>query len=93
MTREQIETVLKTAGAKQDKDGSYGLAEGTNLTLHVSHDGASLSVQKVDNIRFDGELLFAKAAKQAIALVITDVYAITAEGSGGQPARRPAGFL
>lgn len=92
MTRDQIESILKTAGAKTDKEG-HGLPEGSNVTFHVSHDGASLSFQKIESVRFDGELVYAKSSKQQIALAISDVFAVALEGgSGGTPARRPAGF-
>lgn len=91
MTREQIEAILKTHSAKSDKEGGYTLPEGSNLTFHVAHDGASLSLQKVESLRFDGELLYARSAKQQMAIVITDVFAVAVEGGVG-PARRPAGF-
>lgn len=91
MTRDQIESILKTAGAKADKEG-HGLPEGSNITFHVSHDGASLSFQKIESVRFDGELVYAKSSKQSIALVINDVFAVAVEGGTGAPTRRPAGF-
>ncbi|AKV02221.1 hypothetical protein AKJ09_08884 [Labilithrix luteola] len=93
MTREQIETILKTSGAKTDKEGGYALPEGSNLTLHLAHDGANIALQKVESVRFDGELLFARSAKQTVAVVAQDVFAVALEGASGQPARRPAGFL
>ena len=92
MTREQIETILKSAQAKQDKEGTIALPEGSNVTLHVSHDGASLSFQKIETVRIDGELVYAKGQKQTVALVASDVFAVSIEGAGGTPARRPAGF-
>jgi hypothetical protein len=92
MTREQIEAILKTAGAKSDKEGQ-SFPEGWNVTFHVAHDGASLSFQKIENVRFDGELVYAKSSKQSLALAITDVFAVAVEGATGQTARRPAGFL
>ncbi|CAN5813304.1 hypothetical protein BH11MYX4_BH11MYX4_53730 [soil metagenome] len=92
MTREQIETILKTAGAKSEKDGQ-SFSEGTNVTFHVAHDGASLSFQKIENVRFEGDLVYAKSSKQSLALAITDVFAVAVEGTAGQTARRPAGFL
>ena len=93
MTREQIETILKSAQAKSDKDG-HSLPEGSNVTFHVAHDGANVSIQKVENVRFDGELIFAKSAKQTTALVTSDVFAVSVEGgTPGAPARRPAGFM
>lgn len=92
MTREQIEIVLKSAQAKQDKDGVYAIPDGGSVTFHVAHDGASLQVQKIETVRFDGELLHAKSSKQTITFVTSDVFAVAVEGAGGQPARRPAGF-
>jgi hypothetical protein len=92
MTREQIEAVLKTVQAKSDKEGGHTLPEGSNVTFHVSHDGASVSIQKVENVRFEGELIYAKSAKQLVALVTSDVFALSVEGGGGTPARRPPGF-
>ena len=92
MTREQIEAILKTAGATSDKDG-LSLPEGTNVTLHMAHDGANIAVQKIDSLRFEGDLAFVKSAKQTVALVVSDVFVVAIEGGGGQPPRRPAGFL
>ncbi len=92
MTRDQIEAILKNAGATADKDGQ-SFPEGSNVTFHVAHDGASLSFQKIENVRFDGELAYAKSAKQSLALAISDVFAVAIEGASGQPVRRPAGFL
>lgn len=93
MTREQIESILKAAGAKSDKEGGHALPEGSNFTLHVAHDGASLSVQKLESLRFEGDLLHAKSAKQTVWLVASDVFAVAVEGAAGVAARRPAGFL
>lgn len=93
MTREQIETILKSSQAKADKEGMHVLPDGANVTLHVAHDGASVAIQKVEGIRFDGDLIFAKSQKTMTALVTSDVFALSVEGSvGGGPARRPAGF-
>lgn len=91
MTREQIETILKNGQAKLDKESGYTLPDGSNATFHVAHDGASLSFQKLESVKFDGELLYAKNGKQTVALVVSDVFAVALEGAGGA-ARRPAGF-
>jgi anti-sigma-K factor RskA len=92
MTKEQIEAVLKAAQAKNDKEGNHALPDGSNVTLHVAHDGASVSVQKVESVRFDGELVYARSSKALTAIVASDVYAVSVEGAGGTPQRRPAGF-
>jgi len=91
MTREQIESILKSSQAKLDKENGWVLPDGSNVTLHVAHDGASLSFQKLDAVKFDGELLYAKSLKQNIAIAVADVFAVAVEGASGQ-ARRPAGF-
>ena len=94
MTREQIEHILKTAQAKADKEGGHALPEGSNVTLHVAHDGgASMTFSKIEHVRFDGELIYAKGDKKTVAFVATDIFAVTIEGTGGSPARRPAGFM
>ncbi|HVH45850.1 MAG TPA: hypothetical protein VM925_26030 [Labilithrix sp.] len=90
MTREQIEAILKNAQAKLDKENGYVLPDGSNVTFHVAHDGASLAFAKLEAVKIDGELLYAKSAKQTVAIVLSDVFAISVEG-GNQP-RRAAGF-
>lgn len=91
MTRDQIESILKSSGAKADKENGFALPEGSSVTLHVAHDGASLAFGKLEVVKFDGELIFAKNVKQSVALVISDVFAVALEG-GNEKARRPAGF-
>lgn len=92
MTGQQIEAILKQASAKADKEGFLVLAEGAALTLYVSHDGASLTVPKVEAIRVDGELVHARTAKrETFCMAQTDVFALSLEAASGQPARR-AGF-
>jgi hypothetical protein len=92
MTREQIEAILKTSLAKHDKESGYALPDGANVTFHIAHDGANLAFSKVESIKFDGELVYAKSAKQTVALVVSDVFAVALEGAGGSAPRRPAGF-
>ena len=50
MTGEHLEAILKVAGAKSEKDGWQVLPEGNAMTLHVSHDGASMTVPRIDAI-------------------------------------------
>lgn len=91
MTRDQIEAILKNAGAKLDKESGFALPEGANVTFHVAHDGASLAFAKLETVKIDGDLLYAKTTKQTIAIVLSDVFAVSVEGSGNAP-RRAAGF-
>jgi hypothetical protein len=91
MTRDQIEAILKNTQAKLDKETGYALPDGASFTFHVAHDGANLSFQKVETVKFDGDLVYAKSSKQTVALVASDVFAVALEGATGQQ-RRPAGF-
>jgi len=94
MTGDQLEAILKTAGAKQEKDGWFALPEGATMTLHVAHDGAGMTVPRVEMVKQDGELVYARNSKRELfALVRTDVFAVAMEGeaSAGKVVRR-AGF-
>ncbi len=94
MTGEHLEAILKMAGAKGEKDGWQALPEGSAMSLHVAHDGASMTVSRIEAVRPDGELVYARNPKREIfAVVRTDVYAVALEGEGavGKVVRR-AGF-
>jgi hypothetical protein len=92
MTPEHFDAILKNAQAKGDKDGFHVMPDGGSLTLYISHDGASLSVPRIEAVKIEGELVYARTQKrETFAVVRSDVYAVAAEGASGQPARR-AGF-
>jgi len=94
MTGDHLEAVLKLAGVKSEKDGWSALPEGTTLTLHVAHDGASMSISRVEAIRQDGDLLYARNPKRELyAVVRTDIFAVAVDGeaTAGKVTRR-AGF-
>jgi hypothetical protein len=94
MTGDHLEAVLKLAGVKSDKDGWSALPEGTTLTLHIAHDGASMSISRVEAIRQDGDLLYARNPKRELyAVVRTDIFAVAVDGeaTAGKVVRR-AGF-
>jgi hypothetical protein len=94
MTGDHLEAILKLAGVKGEKDGWSALPEGNTLTLHVAHDGASMTISRVEALKQDGELVYARNPKREIfAVVRTDVYAVALEGesSAGKVVRR-AGF-
>jgi hypothetical protein len=94
MTGEHLEAILKVAGAKSEKDGWHSLPEGSAMTLHVAHDGASMTVSRIDAIKQDGELVYARNPRRELfVLVRTDVFAVALEGesNAGKVTRR-AGF-
>lgn len=91
----QDEFSLITKGFKSKESGGFStLAEGSQLTVHVAHAGAALSVSKVDGYRLESSLLILRTVKKETFHVrLDDVFAIAAEGAaGGGPARKPVGF-
>lgn len=94
MTGDHLEAILKTAGAKGDKDGWFLLPDGSAMTLHVAHDGASMTVSRIDAVRQDGELVYVRNPKRELFIVVrSDIFAVALEGesSSAKVARR-AGF-
>jgi hypothetical protein len=94
MTGEHLEAILKTAGAKAEKDGWHTLPEGNTMTLHIAHDGAGMTVSRVEAVKWDGELVYARNSKRELfALVKSDVFAVALEGEGAAAkVVRRAGF-
>jgi hypothetical protein len=94
MTGDHLDAVLKVAGAKTEKDGWAALPDGNLMTLHVAHDGASMTVSRIEAVRQDGELVYARNPKREIFVVVrSDVFAVALEGeaTAGKVVRR-AGF-
>ena len=94
MTGDHLEAILKTAGVKSEKDGWHALPDGATMSLHVAHDGAGMTISRIEALRSDGELLFARNSKRELfAVVRSDVYAVAFEGESqaGKVVRR-AGF-
>jgi hypothetical protein len=94
MTGEHLEAILKVAGTKSDKEGWHALPEGTSATLHVAHDGAAMTISRIESIRQDGDLVYARNPKKELFVVVrSDVFAVALDGeaSAGKVVRR-AGF-
>jgi hypothetical protein len=94
MTGEYLQTVLKNAQAKTDKDGFSNLPEGSSMTLYLAHDGVGLTVNRVESLRIDGGFIEARmrsGKRECFMVQQTDVFAVSIEGSPGNPPKR-AGF-
>jgi hypothetical protein len=94
MTGDHLEAILKLAGAKGEKDGWASLPDGSTMTLHVAHDGAAMTISRIEAVRQDGELVFARNPKRELFVVVrSDVFAVALEGeaTAGKVVRR-AGF-
>ncbi|HZU82947.1 MAG TPA: hypothetical protein VE987_08530 [Polyangiaceae bacterium] len=94
MTGDHLDAILKLAGAKTERDGWLTLPEGSAMTLHVAHDGASMTISRVEALRQDGELVCARNPKKELFIVVrTDIFAVALEADAiaGKVMRR-AGF-
>ncbi len=94
MIAEHLQTVLKNAQAKADKDGFSVLPEGTTLTLYLCHGGVGLTVNRIDAVRAQGSLIEARSSvgkRETYSVHATDLFALSLEGSPGAPPKR-AGF-
>lgn len=90
MTQDHLDAVLKTFQLKADKEGYHALPEGTMMTIHVAHGGASLTLTRVEAVRADGGLVYARTPKREIYVVARDdIFAMAVDSPPGQPARRP----
>ena len=57
------------------------------MTLHVAHDGAGMTIPRIEGVKQDGELVYARNPRRELfAVVRSDVYAVAFEGEppGGQ---------
>lgn len=93
MTDAMLNAVLERAGAVRDGKTAK-LPDGHSMTLYVAHDGASLSASSIVATEVDGELLYATNKKgEQFVLALTDVYAASLVGAGGDRRNRKAGFV
>jgi hypothetical protein len=90
MTQDQLDLVLKQFSAKLDKEGWWTTAEGTLLGLQIAHDGASLSVGRIDRLRVEAGIVTARTAKREThCFALADVYALSTDSGAGDKGRRP----
>jgi hypothetical protein len=93
MTGEHLDAILKVAGAKTEKDGWQVLPDGSAMTLHVAHDGASMTISRIDGVKQDGELVYARTPRRELFVVVrSDIFAAAFEGEPNAKVARRAGF-
>lgn len=94
MSEEMLKAVLEAAQATTDKDGWVTVPEGRFLTLYVAHNGAPLTVAKVEALRLVHGIVRARSVKgQTFLLSQSDVFAVAIEGGAETASGRKAGFL
>lgn len=92
MTHDHLALILDNQAAKPDKEGWSVLTEGRTLTLYVSHDGASLTVSRIEAVLVKGGLVRARTVKgETFFLALDDVFCAAAEAPPAQGRR--AGFV
>jgi hypothetical protein len=94
MTGEHLQSILKNAQAKSDKEGFTTLPEGSTITLYLAHNGVPLTVNRVESLRVEGNFVEARmrtGKREAFMMELGDVFAVSLEGGPGAPTKR-AGF-
>jgi hypothetical protein len=91
MTGEQLASILKLAEAGKGDDGWSTLGQYT-LTLHTAFNGASLSLSRIEEVKLNAPLIYARGARGETHVVrLDDVFAGTIEAS--KEKGRKAGFV
>ncbi len=92
MTQEHWAALIEASGAKKDDKGYFTPPEGKLLTLYVSSGSATLSVQRIEAVRHEQGLVYARTKKgETFVLALQDVFAGAVEESQGSS--RKAGFV
>lgn len=92
MTRDDLALVMKQSDLKGPLEGKWlELPEGRTLTLHLAHNGATLSVSTVQSLLFKGARLVARNERgELFSAALDDMFAcsLSPEKASG----RQAGF-
>ncbi len=92
MTEEHLSALIQAGDAKPADDGWVEPPEGRHFILHVSQNGASLTVPRVRALRQESGLLHAKTSNgETYIVALEDVFAGAVDGSS-KPGRK-AGFV
>jgi hypothetical protein len=92
MTLEHWAALVEASGAKKDEGGFLAPPEGKVLTLYVSSGSATLSVQRIEAVRQEQGLVYARTKKgELFVLALQDVFAGAVEETQGST--RKAGFV
>lgn len=91
MTSEHLTALLSFAEAKKGSEGWYSLGQ-RSLVLHVAYNGSALSFSRIESLRSDDGMIFAKTARGEVhVLLLADVFAGTVEST--KEKSRKAGFV
>jgi hypothetical protein len=91
MTSDQLAKILELAEARKGEEGWSTLGQYT-LTLHTAFNGASISFSKIEEVKLNAPLLYAKSSRGETHVVrVEDIFAGTVETS--REKGRKAGFV
>lgn len=91
MKQEQLESFLASVPVEAGDDGWSQAPAERNITLYAAHGGVPLTVSKVDAVKLDGELVWARTPKGGTyQLLLDDLFALAVDAP--QNAERKAGF-
>lgn len=91
MTSDQLAKLLELAEARKGEEGWSSLGQ-YNLTLHTAFNGASISFSKIEELKLNAPLVYAKSGRGETHVVrLEDIFAGTIEAS--REKGRKAGFV
>jgi len=92
MTEEHLTALLAAADAKKDDQGWTTASDGRTWTLYVASGAATLTVNKVEAVRIERELLRARTSKgELFILSLRDLFAGAVDAPTSS--NRKAGFV
>ncbi len=76
MTRDTLQTILRTAGVTQEKTGAFRASAEQRLTFYFGSDGRGLIVPQIEEIRLEQEFVVLKTKE--IGQIFSDYAALYA---------------
>lgn len=91
MERTHLNNILTEIAQATERDGWFEPPTGKTMTLYANRNGASVSANKVNAVRIDGELVQARTSRgETYILYLNDIFAAIVEGTS--ETKRKAGF-
>lgn len=91
MKQDQFESFLASVPVQPEEDGWFKAPAERHVTLHAAHEGVGLTVAKVEAVKLDGELVWARTRRgETYQLSLADLFALAVEAP--KNAERKAGF-
>jgi hypothetical protein len=93
MESAHLNRILTDIAQTTERDGWLEAPEGKTLTLYANRNGSSVSAPKVNAVRLDNDLVFARTTRgETYVLYLVDIFAAVVEGTA-EASKRKAGFV